>query len=190
MKTDKSQAETSKALYTELIETLKARFVQHRHRHPDIDWATVLKRLTENPSKLQVLAAMEQTGGEPDVVGYEPTSGTLLFMDCSKETPQGRRSLCYDLAAQTSRKEHSPSNNALSMAAEIGANLLDETQYRDLQRVEPFDTKTSSWLLTPEAIRSRGGALFGDRRYDHVFIYHNGADSYYAVRGFRTWLRV
>lgn len=198
--------------HTDLLNTLKARFKQHMHRHPGMEWGMVEARLiattvtpatsdspatpttpTTDPStlaKLNALVAMEQTGGEPDVVHHDPATGDLLFVDCSKETPKGRRSLCYDLAAQASRKEHVPVNNAISLAAEMGVNLLDETQYRDLQRLEPFDTKTSSWILTPESIRSKGGALFGDRRYDQVFIYHNGADSYYAVRGFRACLVV
>lgn len=176
--------------HTALLAALRARFEQHKHRHPGLDWSTVEARLMAHPTKLDTLDAMEETGGEPDVVDYDPATGTLLFVDCSKETPVGRRSLCYDPEAQASRKENAPANNALSLAAEIGADLLDETLYKAIQHLEPFDTKTSSWLLTPDPIRSRGGALFGDRRYDHVFIYHNGADSYYAARGFRTWLKV
>lgn len=190
MKTNSPQINRLDASHTELITTLKTRFEQHVHRHPNTEWAIVEARLNANPVKLEALAAMEQTGGEPDVVHHDPATGALLFVDCSKETPNGRRSLCYDLEAQTNRKENAPANNALSLAANMGVTLLDEAQYRTLQRLEPFDTKTSSWLLTPEAIRSKGGALFGDRRYDHVFIYHNGADSYYAVRGFRACLMV
>lgn len=186
-----------------LITTLKARFEQHMHRHPGLDWRAVERRLAAQPRKLDALVAMETTGGEPDVVVLAPTKEgspylgwqpcgepSITFIDCSKETPGGRRSLCYDPAAQASRKVNAPADSALGMAHRMGVTLLDKHQYIILQQIEPFDVKTSSWLLTPEAIRAKGGALFGDRRYDHVFVYHNGADAYYAVRGFRAWIEV
>lgn len=168
------------------IEALENRFAAHMDRHPDIAWATVAKRLT--PSALTTLAAMEATGGEPDVVGREGEA--FVFVDCAAESPAGRRSLCYDKAALDARKENKPRGSAVEMAAEMGATLLDEAQYRALQTLGAFDLKTSSWIATPAAIRQRGGALFCDRRYDAVFTYHNGAESYYAARGFRTRLVV
>ena len=174
----------------ELIITLKARFEKHPGRHYGLEWAHVQARLDAHPGKLASLYAMEQTGGEPDVIGLDSATGEVLFVDCSDESPAGRRSLCYDRAALDGRKEHKPKNSALDLAAEMGIEMLTEGQYQMLQTLGRFDTKTSSWLITPPAIRKRGGAIFGDCRYDHVFIYHNGADSYYAARGFRGALRV
>ena len=173
-----------------LLGVLKTRFEQHPHRHPGLKWADVAERLLAQPHKLASLLEMENTGGEPDVVGYDAKTGVFLFFDCSPESPKGRRSLCYDRAALEARKNNKPAGSALEMAAAMGLELLTEEQYRALQQLEPFDTKTSSWLQTPEAIRKLGGALFGDRRYNHVFVYHNGAESYYAARGFRGCLRV
>jgi hypothetical protein len=169
---------------------VKARFGKNMPRHPGLDWADVQARLEANLAKLWSLNEMERTGGEPDVVGHDPTTGEYIFYDCAAESPKGRRSVCYDRAGLDSRKEHKPENNAVEMAAAMGIDLLDEEAYRALQRLGEFDTKTSSWLKTPEAIRDLGGALFGDRRYDHVFVYHNGAQSYYGARGFRGCLRV
>lgn len=174
----------------ELLETLAARFAANSHRHPGLEWAAVEARLRDRPDELWSLAEMERTGGEPDVVGRDEETGELLFVDCSPESPQGRRSVCYDRQAWEERKEHKPKANALDLAAAMGIELLSEEQYRELQELGEFDAKTSSWLATPPAIRSLGGALFGDRRYDHVFVYHNGAQSYYAARGFRGRLKV
>lgn len=174
----------------ELLRTLSARFEKNRHRHPDLQWEAVQARLEAHSDKLWALSEMEQTGGEPDVVGQDPESGAYLFCDCSAETPLGRRSVCYDPEALDSRKEAKPQSSAQEMAEAMGIELLTEDQYRDLQRLGPFDTKTSSWLKTPSDIRKLGGALFGDRRYGHVFIYHNGASSYFSARGFRGLLRV
>lgn len=174
----------------ELLETLRARFEGNRERHEGLEWAAVEARLQSHPDKLWSIAEMERTGGEPDVVGRTGKTGELLVVDCSAETPKGRRSACYDREAWEARKEHKPKTNALDMAAAMGIELLTEKQYRELQELGDFDTKTSSWLVTPPAIRKLGGALFGDRRYDHVFVYHNGAQSYYAARGFRGWVKV
>lgn len=173
-----------------VIETLKARFEKHMGRHSGIEWAKVQARLEANPKKLRSLSEMEKTGGEPDVIGHDKKTGEFIFCDCSAESPNGRRSLCYDRAALDARKENKPKSSALEMAAAIGIELLTEEQYAELQTLGEFDTKTSSWLMTPSAIRKLGGAIFGDRRYDHVFTYHNGAESYYAARGFRGTLRV
>lgn len=173
-----------------LLATLQARFEQHMRRHPGLAWAEVQAKLEANPEKLASLAAMENTGGEPDVVGYNQTTGEYIFYDCAAESPIGRRNVCYDHAGLMSRKENRPENNAVDMAAAMGIEVLTEAQYRALQTLGEFDTKTSSWLQTPPEIRRLGGAIFGDRRYDHVFIYHNGAQSYYAARGFRGMLRV
>lgn len=173
-----------------LLEVLKQRFEENEQRHEKMGWDNVLLKLDENPQKLAVLHQMEETGGEPDVIGYEAETGMFLFCDCSKESPAGRRSLCYDRSALESRKKNKPENSAVDMAAEIGIELLTEEQYRTLQTLGEFDLKTSSWLETPEAIRKRGGAIFGDCRYGQVFVYHNGADSYYAARGFRGILKV
>lgn len=173
-----------------LIDTLRTRFEGNTNRHPSIIWADVERRLRANPSKQKSLDAMENSGGEPDVVGQDDRSGEYIFVDCSAESPKGRRSLCYDREALESRKEHRPENSALEVAATMGIELLTEAEYRHLQTLGEFDLKTSSWVKTPEEIRKLGGALFCDRRYDSVFVYHNGASSYYAVRGFRGLLRV
>ena len=174
----------------ELLNTLEARFESHIDRHKGLDWADVAAKLEGDPEKLWTLHEMETTGGEPDIVGRDKTTGEYIFYDCSAESPKGRRSLCYDRAAWEARKEHKPKNNAMDLAAAMGIELLTEEQYRQLQELGEFDTKTSSWVITPAAIRKLGGAIFCDRRYDHVFTYHNGAESYYAARGFRGSLRV
>jgi hypothetical protein len=174
----------------ELIQTLRARFEQHRDRHPEASWAHVESRLQRNADALKSLHEMERTGGEPDVVGRVETSGACTFVDCAAESPSGRRSVCYDREGLESRKEHRPANSAIDMAAAMGIELLTEAQSRELQKLGDFDTKTSSWVLTPADIRALGGALFCDRRYGHVFTYHNGAQSYYAARGFRGKLRI
>lgn len=174
----------------ELLQTLKARFEKNMNRHPGLEWADVQAKLEANPEKLWSLHEMEETGGEPDVVGHDGKTGEYLFYDCSAESPKGRRSVCYDREALESRKEHKPKNSAVEMAAAMGIELLTEEQYRELQQLGNFDMKTSSWVITPERIRKLGGALFCDRRYDTVFVYHNGAESYYAARGFRGSLRV
>jgi hypothetical protein len=174
----------------ELLVTLKARFEQNMGRHKNLEWAQVRAKLEGNSEKLWSLNEMERTGGEPDVVGQDKRTGEYIFYDCSAESPKGRRSLCYDGDALQSRKEHKPVNSALDMAAAIGIELLTEEQYRELQKLSEFDTKTSSWVKTPAAIRKLGGALFCDRRYNTVFVYHNGAESYYAARGFRCILKV
>lgn len=184
------KADLSRKQSEEILRALKARFEQNMQRHQGLAWVKVEARLHANPHKLASLSEMEKTGGEPDVVGHDPATGEFIFYDCSAESPQGRRSVCYDREALDARKEHKPKNNALEMAAAIGIELLTEEQYRDLQKLGAFDTKTSSWIKTPSAIRKLGGALFCDRRYDTVFVYHNGAESYYAARGFRGWLRV
>lgn len=172
-----------------LLRTLRARFEKNMGRHKGLEWADVQARLEASPEKLWSLDEMEITGGEPDVVGRDET-GAYLFFDCAPESPKGRRSLCYDGDALASRKEHIPANNALDMAAAMGIEILTEAQYRQLQQLGKFDTKTSSWLKTPDPIRALGGAIFGDWRYGQVFVYHNGAESYYASRGFRGCLRV
>jgi hypothetical protein len=174
----------------ELIATLKARFEKNMNRHKSLEWAKVAARLEKNAEKLQSLHEMESTGGEPDVVGHDRKTGEYIFFDCAAESPKGRRSVCYDNEALASRKEHKPKNSALGMAADMGIELLNEEQYRELQTLGACDTKTSSWIQTPKEIRKLGGAIFADRRYDHIFIYHNGAESYYAGRGFRGSLRV
>jgi len=174
----------------ELLGTLAARFEKNRERHREIEWADVQERLEAHPEKLWSLNEMERTGGEPDVVAQEEETGGYLFYDCSAESPKGRRSLCYDREALESRKEHRPENSAADLSEAMGIELLTESQYRDLQRRGAFDEKTSSWVKTPGDIRKLGGALFCDRRYDTVFVYHNGAESYYASRGFRGLLRV
>jgi hypothetical protein len=173
-----------------LLETLKARFEKNSSRHKGLDWAKVQARLRADAEKLRSLGEMEKTGGEPDVVGRDKKTGEYLFYDCSAESPNGRRSLCYDGEALASRKEHKPKNSAIDMAAAMGIELLTEQQYRELQELGDFDTKTSSWVQTPSGIRELGGALFCDRRYDTDFVYHNGAESYYAARGFRGSLKV
>lgn len=174
----------------ELIRALKARFAKNTNRHKGLEWTKVQAKLEANSEKLWSLNEMERTGGEPDVVGHDKKTGEYIFYDCSAESPKVRRSVCYDREALESRKEHKPKNNAIDMAAAIGIELLSEEQYRELQELGEFDTKTSSWVKTPSDIRKLGGALFCDRRYDHVFMYHNGAESYYGARAFRGSLRV
>lgn len=174
----------------ELLKILKERFVKHINRHEDIEWDKVQEKLEANTVKLWSLNEMERTGGDPDVVGYDKNTDEYIFYDCSAESPKGRRSICYDREALESRKEHKPLSNAIDMAAEMGIELLTEEQYRELQKLGSFDTKTSSWVKTPENIRKLGGAIFCDRRYDTVFVYHNGAESYYSARGFRGVLRI
>jgi Protein of unknown function (DUF4256) len=176
----------------ELLDTLKTRFDKNRSRHKGFEWTKVQAKLDPpaGGEKLWSLNEMERTGGEPDVVGYDKKTGEYIFYDCSAESPKDRRSFCYDREALESRKEHKPENNAIDMAAAMGIELLTEEQYRELQKLGNFDTKTSSWIITPSDIRKLGGAIFCDRRYDNVFVYHNGAESYYAARGFRGSLRV
>lgn len=180
----------SPAQFSELLEILKARFDKNTNRHKGLVWANILTKLEADTQKLWTLNQMEITGGEPDVVGYNAETDEYIFMDCSTESPKGRRSLCYDRAALDSRKEHKPKNSALDMAKEIGIELLTEEQYRQLQQLESFDLKTSSWVQTPVEIRKLDGAIFCDCRYNTVFVYHNGAESYYAARGFRGSLKV
>lgn len=174
----------------ELLSTLKNRFGKNMHRHKGIDWADVENKLENNAAKLWSLNEMEITEGEPDVVGYDKSTGEYLFFDCAAESPKGRRSICYDQAALESRKEHKPKHSAIGMAEEMGVEILTEEQYRELQKLGEFDLKTSSWVKTPADIRKLGGALFCDKRYKTVFTYHNGAESYYAARGFRGCVRV
>ena len=174
----------------EFLRALKARFEKNRHRHEGLDWAAVQAKLEANPEKMWPLNEMERTGGEPDVVGHDKKTDEYIFYDCSAESPKGRRSLCYDREALESRKKFKPEDSAMDMAIAMGIALLTEEDYRALQELGNFDTKTSSWVITPADIRKRGGALFCDRRYDHVFVYHNGAESYYSARGFRGLLRV
>ena len=180
----------SKEHSQKLIETLKSRFDANLHRHKTIMWADVLYRLAANPEKLWSLHQMEITGGEPDVVGVDDNTGAIIFYDCTEESPKGRRSCCYDREALESRKDYPPKNTAIDMAIEMGVELLTEAQYRALQQLGKFDLKTSSWLKTPSQIREMGGAIFGDCRFNHVFVYHNGAQSYYAGRGFRASVSV
>jgi Protein of unknown function (DUF4256) len=174
----------------QLLRTLQARFQTNMNRHNGLEWAEVQAKLEANAEKLWSLNEMERTGGEPDVVGHDKKTGEYIFYDCAEESPKGRRSICYDREALESRKEHKPKDSALDMASAMGIELLTEEQYRELQRLGEFDTKTSSWVKTPSAVRKLGGALFCDRRFDTVFVYHNGAESYYAGRGFRGALRV
>ncbi|WML28064.1 DUF4256 domain-containing protein [Neobacillus sp. OS1-33] len=176
--------------HEEILRILKARFEKNMDRHKDLEWANIQARLETNTEKLWSLCEMERTGGEPDVIDHDKQEGEYIFYDCSAESPKGRRSVCYDREALESRKEHKPKNNALDMAADMGIEILTEEQYREMQRLGKFDTKTSSWVRTPDNIRKLGGAIFCDRRYDTVFVYHNGAESYYAARGFRGSLRV
>ena len=174
----------------ELLKTLKARFEKNMKRHKGLDWSKVVAKLEASTEKRWSLNEMEESGGEPDVVGFDKKSGEYIFYDCSAETPKGRRSICYDHEALESRKEHKPENSAIEMAADMGIEILTEEEYRELQNLGNFDAKTSSWIKTPPDIRKLGGALFCDRRYNHVFVYHNGAESYYAARAFRGVLRV
>ena len=180
----------SKKQREKLLKTLKARFEKNLNRHKDLDWADVQARLEAKAEKLRSLHEMERTGGEPDVVGHDPKTGEYIFYDCSAESPTGRRNLCYDREALESRKKNKPANNAMDVASALGVELLTEEEYRELQKLSPFDTKTSSWVKTTSKIRKLGGALFCDRRYDTVFLYHNGAESYYAARGFRGSLKI
>lgn len=174
----------------ELLSLLKERFEKNANRHKGLEWAKVQTKLEADPTKLWVLDEMESTGGEPDVVDYDQKTDEYIFFDCSTESPKGRRSICYDHEALEARKEHKPANSAIEMAKDMGIEILTETQYRELQQLGNFDTKTSSWVLTTPEVRRLGGALFCDRRYNTVFLYHNGAESYYAARGFRGSLRV
>jgi hypothetical protein len=174
----------------QLLKTLQARFEKYMRRHQGIEWTKVQAKLEADAAKLWSLYEMESTGGEPDVVGHDRKTGEYIFYDCAAESPKGRRSICYDGAALQSRKENKPKNSAVDMADAMGIELLTEAQYRELQQLGEFDTKTSSWVQTPADIRKLGGAVFCDRRYGHVFLYHNGAESYYAARGFRAFLRV
>ena len=174
----------------ELLSALKARFEKNMNRHKSLEWVKVQAKLESSPEKLWSLKEMERTGGEPDVVGHDKKTGESIFFDCSAESPKGRRSLCYDGEALESRKKHKPDNSALEMAAAMGIELLTEEQYRELQKLGNFDKKTSNWVKTPADIRKLGGAIFADYRYGHIFVYHNGAESYYAARGFRGSLRV
>ena len=193
MSSGKKAAATRRELATqardELVRVLEARFEKHRDRHPNIEWSRVLTRLNSAPEKLWSLHKMEATGGEPDVVAMDKKTGEVVFFDCSPESPKGRAGVCYDREGLESRKEHKPKHNALDLAAEMGVEMLTVDEYHQLQELGEFDTKTSSWVKTPEEIRALGGALFGDRRYGRVFIYHNGAQSYYGARGFRASLR-
>src|ERR1041384_4162722 len=187
---DSNKKELSSKQSEELLTVLKDRFEKNMNRHKGFEWAKVQTRLEANAEKLWSLGEMESTGGEPDVVGHDKKTGEYIFYDCSAESPKGRRSICYDREALDSRKENKPKDNAVGMAAAMGVELLTEEQYRELQKLGNFDTKTSSWVKTPPAVRKLGGSLFCDRRFDTVFLYHNGAESYYAARGFRGSLRV
>jgi Protein of unknown function (DUF4256) len=189
-----SNIETKKKLspeqHEELLRALKARFEKNMNRHKGLEWSKIKAKLEADNEKLWSLYEMERTDGEPDVVGHDKKTGEYIFYDCSAESPKGRRNVCYDREALETRKEHKPEYNAIDLAAAIGIEILTEEQYRELQKLGNFDTKTSSWVKTPSEIRKLGGAIFCDRRYDHVFVYHNGAESYYGVRGFRGSLRV
>lgn len=176
--------------HAELLQTLQTRFEANTSRHPQVAWSAVLARLVDRPGTLSTLQQMEHTGGEPDVVGMDASTGEFIFMDCAAQSPKGRRSVCYDHEALAARKEHKPKDSAVAMAARMGAQILTADEYQSLQQLGEFDTTTSSWILTPPRIRALGGALFCDRRYDTVFVYHNGAESYYAARGFRCSVRV
>ncbi|AAN50722.1 DUF4256 domain-containing protein [Leptospira interrogans] len=189
-KVNKNKKKLAAEQREELLSTLKDRFAKNMNRHKDLKWTKVKTKLEANSEKLWSLNEMEKTGGEPDVIAYDQKTSEYIFYDCSMESPKGRRSVCYDREALESRKEHKPKDNALDMAASMGIEILAEEQYRELQKFGKFDTKTSSWIKTPSNIRKLGGAIFADFRYGHVFVYHNGAESYYAVRGFRGLLRV
>jgi hypothetical protein len=186
----KTRKELSPEQREELLRILKARFEKNMNRHEAVEWAKVKAKLETNSEKLWSLSEMERTGGEPDVIGHDKKTGEYIFFDCSPETPKGRRNICYDREALDSRREHKPRNSAMDIAAAMGIELLTEEQYRELQKLGNFDTKTSSWVKTPSDIRKLGGAVFCDRRFGHVFLYHNGAESYYAGRAFRGSLRV
>jgi hypothetical protein len=185
-----NKKELSSEQREELLRALKTRFEKNMNRHKGLEWAKVQAKLEANIGKLWSLKEMERTGGEPDVVGHDIKTGEYIFYDCSAESPKDRRNVCYDREALESRKEFIPKDSAMNMAAAMGIEILTEEQYRELQKLGNFDAKTSSWLITPAEIRKLGGAIFGDRRYDHIFVYHNGAESYYGVRGFRGSLRV
>jgi len=185
-----NKKELSPEHHDNLLRILKTRFEKNMNRHKDLEWAEVQAKLESHTEKLWSLNEMEKTGGEPDVVGHDKATGEFIFYDCSAESPKGRRSLCYDREALESRKEHKPENSAIDMAVAMGIEILTEEQYRELQQLGDFDTKTSSWVKTPPDIRELGGALFCDRRYNTVFVYHNGAESYYAARGFRGSLNI
>ena len=185
-----SKRKLSSQQQQELLTVLKARFEKNMSRHKGVEWGKVQARLEANSEKVWSVNEMEKSGGEPDVIGFDKKTGEYIFCDCSAETPKGRRSICYDHEALQSRKEHKPKDSAMGMVADMGIEILTEEQYRQLQQLGEFDTKTSSWVKTPADIRKLGGAVFCDRRYDHVFLYHNGAESYYAARGFRGLLRV
>jgi len=185
-----ANSKLSGAKQEDLIKILQSRFEKHLQRHPNLKWSEVAERLRKKPEALSVLQRMEETGGEPDIVGWEKDSGVFIFFDCSAESPAERRSLCYDDKALDERKENKPAGSAIGMAKSMGIKILTETEYRQLQGLGSFDLKTSSWVDTPAAIRKKGGAIFCDRRYDHVFTYHNGAGSYYAARGFRGSFRL
>jgi hypothetical protein len=189
-KTVNNKIELPQERILELYQVLHTRFEKNMNRHEGLDWSNIQTKLEDNAEKLWSLNEMEETGGEPDVIGYDTKTDEFIFCDCAAESPKGRRSVCYDHEALESRKEHKPKNSAVGMAAEMGIELLTEEQYRELQQLEKFDTKTSSWVATPTDIRSLGGAIFGDWRFGRVFIYHNGAESYYAARGFRGLLRI
>lgn len=189
-KNNKTKTILPKDQAADLLKTLKARFEKNMQRHKDLEWAKVQSKLEANAGKLWSLNEMERTGGEPDVIGFDKKTGEYIFYDCSEESPKDRRSYCYDGDALKSRKEHKPKNSAVDAAAEMGIEILTEEQYRELQQLGKFDLKTSSWVKTPSDIRKLGGAVFCDRRYDTVFLYHNGAESYYAARGFRGSLKV
>jgi len=186
----RSKKTSSPKEHEELLKVLKARFERNTSRHQGLEWANVQAKLETSPDKLSSLHEMERTGGEPDVVGRDDETGEYLFYDCSAESPRGRRSVCYDREALEARKEHKPKTSAVEMATAMGIEILTEEQYRELQALGDFDTRTSSWVRTPPEIRTLGGAIFCDRRYNHVFVYHNGAESYYAARGFRGALKV
>jgi hypothetical protein len=190
MKTNSNKKELSPEQHEELLKALKDRFEKNMNRHKGLEWAKVQAKLEANTKKLWSLNEMERTGGEPDVIGHNNKTGEYIFYDCSAESPKGRRSVCYDHEALESRKEHKPENSAIEMAVDMGIEILTEEQYRELQKLGKFDTKTSSWIKTPDDIRKLGGAIFADWRYGHVFVYHNGAESYYAARGFRGSLKV
>jgi hypothetical protein len=185
-----NKKELSTEQHSTLIKTLKARFEKNMNHHKDLEWDKVQSKIESDPKKMWSLYEMESTGGEPDVINYDAKTNEYIFYDCSAESPKGRRSFCYDRQALESRKEHKPQNNVIDMAAAMGIEILTEEQYRELQQLGDFDMKSSSWIITPSEIRKLGGALFADFRYNTVFVYHNGADSYYAVRGFRGSLRV
>lgn len=192
MKNAKAKKESSvpSSSSGDLLATLQARFEKNKSRHAGLDWAKVKARLEAHPAKLATLQEMENTGGEPDVVSHDKKTGEFVFFDCSAESPKGRTSLCYDAEALEERKEFKPKNSAMGLAASMGIEMLTEEQYRELQQLGEFDTKSSTWLKTPPEIRQLGGAIFGDRRFGRVFVYHNGAQSYYSGRGFRGWLKV